>query len=908
MARSYAFKDAKNLIKQFENLLKDLASSDNYIKKYEKEINNEIEFLITTGFFQKKISNNLKNSMPEAIQFSEIYNLLKAMYCYFKSVEISAQCINLYKNNKEDILSHIEALSKGKNAIKWLFSNRENKQESENSFDELQNELNSAFYINGKKLLEQLKSINKTDENQINSEVIQNEEQYKSIIFKLFPEITTRGDKITEIKKIINEYDNIINEFDNIDNNFENLKPEIKNSIDKLLASELLVLLKGIPVDELNREKGGIRVKTLMDAGYTNMADIYTSTVSQLASIQGISYSAAQTIKNISNTYAKGVYNGAKIKLSTDNKNINSNKTITLLYYYKIKKSLIIEKNIMLQTYKYDIEQKIKHLEEIGNGIKYYFSEISEKEMYINDYNWLKQIIFGESFGIKSRNLIKQYNSLKMPNVEESWNDFSNNSIEYYNIIEEICPGVLGNNDLYYGLPENLAREIQDECFFPDGLLCTLRQYQEWGVKYILHQEKVLLGDEMGLGKTIQAIATMVSLKNTGATHFLVVCPASVVTNWCREINKHSKLKATMIYGRARNSALTSWLETGGVGVTTFETTQHITFEPNYKYSLLVVDEAHYIKNPNARRSINTEKISKYAERILFMTGTALENKVDEMVNLIRILRPSVANEIKKIAYMSSAPQFREKIATVYYRRKREDVLTELPELIESKEWCTMGRIEENAYENAVLYGSYPDARRLSWNIDDLKYSSKAQRLKELVEEAENEGRKVIVFSFFLNTIQKISEFLGDRCSCPITGSINSGRRQEIIDEFDKAPAGSVLLAQILAGGTGLNIQSASVVIICEPQFKPSIENQAISRAYRMGQARNVLVYRLLCTNTIDEKITDLLEEKQKIFDAFADKSVAAEKSLEIDTKAFGDIIKEEINRINEKHKLNKNM
>ena len=107
------------------------------------------------------------------------------------------------------------------------------------------------------------------------------------------------------------------------------------------------------------------------------------------------------------------------------------------------------------------------------------------------------------------------------------------------------------------------------------------------------------------------------------------------------------------------------------------------------------------------------------------------------------------------------------------------------------------------------------------------------------------------------------------------------------------------MAAQIQSGGTGLNIQSASVVIICEPQFKPSIENQAISRAYRMGQTRNVLVYRLLADDTVDEEITQLLENKQAVFDAFADKSDAAEKSFEIDERTFGNIIEEEIERIN---------
>ena len=124
---------------------------------------------------------------------------------------------------------------------------------------------------------------------------------------------------------------------------------------------------------------------------------------------------------------------------------------------------------------------------------------------------------------------------------------------------------------------------------------------------------------------------------------------------------------------------------------------------------------------------------------------------------------------------------------------------------------------------------------------------------------------------------------------------------QEIIDEFSKAPAGSVLLAQIQSGGTGLNIQSASVVVICEPQFKPSIENQAISRAYRMGQARNVLVHRLLGDETIDERITELLAQKQAVFDAFADESAVARESFELDEKSFGTLMEEESRRIAEK-------
>ena len=509
----------------------------------------------------------------------------------------------------------------------------------------------------------------------------------------------------------------------------------------------------------------------------------------------------------------------------------------------------------------------------------------------------------------RSIKVVEIFKSVGTPNERSAWDDFKNNPISYFNILEEIVPGVLGNDDRLYGLPEDLAREIQEECFFPDGLNCELRRYQEWGVKYILHQERVLLGDEMGLGKTVQAIATMVSLRNTGANHFIVVCPASVLPNWCKEIAAKSKLSVTKVHGAGRAQAIKSWLRTGGVAVTTYETTGIFQFDEAFRFDLLVVDEAHFIKNINAARSRNVRRLAVFTKRILFMTGTALENKVDEMISLIDVLQPNVAQNIQSIAFMSAAPLFREKIAGVYYRRKREDVLTELPDLIESREWCTLSEEETKLYEQEILSKNFMGIRRLSWNVENLDHSSKARRMIEIISEAESEGRKVLIFSFFLDTIRKIYAYLGDRCCNPINGSIPPQRRQEIIDQFNTDPQKTVLCAQIQSGGTGLNIQAASVVIICEPQFKPSIEKQAISRAYRMGQARNVLVYRLLCEDTIDEKLTNMLEEKQAIFDAFADKSVAAANTerheKEVDETTFGKIIEEEIERIKAKEKAN---
>lgn len=707
-----------------------------------------------------------------------------------------------------------------------------------------------------------------------------------------------------EAKQLADEHMHLLSQLNAAHALPEQYRAQIIQKANLVIAHEVLKILRDIPVEEINRDKRGFRVKALREHGYSSVADLSAASVRNIASVRGISTDSAYAIKRMVDELAEQVKKGIKLRLSADNKTAAATQLVTAVFRYKHSLPLAETCNHILAEHNRSIFYMVADLEAGHSFLQWIFSSQRKKQKALSAFTQLKDLLNG-AYGQEVRETLYTLTALDRVSGDDAWSDFETDSIRFFNILEDVCPGLLGTDDAVYGLPEDLAREIQDECFFPDGLLCGLRRYQEWGVKYILHQERVLLGDEMGLGKTVQAIAAMVSLKNTGATHFVVVCPASVIENWCREISKHSRLLATKVHGAGRAAALRSWLHHGGVAVTTYETTGFFKLEKDFRFSMLTVDEAHYIKNPQARRSVNVKAIAGHAQRLLFLTGTALENHVDEMVTLISILQPAVANQVHGMVSLSSAPQFRKKIAPVYYRRKREDVLTELPELIENQEWCTLRPEEEALYEAAVLGKHFSDSRRVSWNVEDLRNSSKANRMLELIEEAESEGRKVIVFSFFLDTIRKISLLLGNRCTEPINGSVSPQRRQEIIDEFEHAPAGTVLLAQIQAGGTGLNIQAASVVILCEPQFKPSIESQAISRAYRMGQTRNVLVYRLLCQNTVDERITGILEQKQAAFDAFADKSEAAKESLELDTKTFGNIIEEEIERINAKHKKN---
>ena len=183
-----------------------------------------------------------------------------------------------------------------------------------------------------------------------------------------------------------------------------------------------------------------------------------------------------------------------------------------------------------------------------------------------------------------------------------------------------------------------------------------------------------------------------------------------------------------------------------------------------------------------------------------------------------------------------------------------------------------LGDAEEARYEAAVSARNVMAMRRAPFITPS---SAKLERLRDLVEEAAQDGMKVLVFSYFLDTLGLIHEALGDAVVGTITGSVPPAVRQQIVDDFTKRPRHAVLLSQIEAGGVGINMQAASVVILTEPQWKPSTEEQAIARAHRMGQVRTVQVHRLLAKDCIDERICEIQQGKRLLFDEFARKSEA---------------------------------
>ncbi|MFD4528553.1 DEAD/DEAH box helicase [Streptomyces sp. NPDC058470] len=463
----------------------------------------------------------------------------------------------------------------------------------------------------------------------------------------------------------------------------------------------------------------------------------------------------------------------------------------------------------------------------------------------------------------------------------EAWVDFELRSTEYYSQLAEVSqqrPDVEASEGF---LPSEVAERVHAQELDDTHRRVSLRGYQAFGARFALAQRRVVLGDEMGLGKTVQAIAALAHLAADGHSHFLVVCPASVLINWTREIGARSTLRALPVHGSERLDAYEEWRERGGVAITTYDVLHSLPEPDGTKGStgtrpgMLVVDEAHYVKNPDTRRSKSVAAWTGHCDRVLFLTGTPMENRVEEFRTLVRYLQPGLLPTIHNGSAAAGPHVFRRSVAPAYLRRNQQDVLTELPALLQVDEWEEFGAADRAAYRKAVEDGNFMAMRRAGYA--DAARSAKLQRLRELVAEAAENGLKVVVFSYFKDVLATVQHALGEGMFGPISGAVPAARRQRLVDDFTAAPGHAVLLCQIEAGGVGLNLQAASVVILCEPQVKPTMEHQAVARAHRMGQVRPVQVHRLLATDSVDQRLLDILKNKTRLFDAYARRSDTAE-------------------------------
>ena len=475
--------------------------------------------------------------------------------------------------------------------------------------------------------------------------------------------------------------------------------------------------------------------------------------------------------------------------------------------------------------------------------------------------------------------------------ADEAWNMYAVRAADFHALADD--------RDSFTGdLPDEIVQRIAD-VQLRGTVHASLRGYQAFGTKFAIAQKKVLIGDEMGLGKTMQALAAMVHVADECAAgeeiddggkdgqagdngvgklcHALVVCPPSLRLNWQREVEKFTDFETFVIHGAEKDALYEAWVARGGVAIVGYpEVRKNPKFiSPDEDVEILVVDEAHRVKNEVSQQSRAVKVMTEIAGNVIYLTGTPLENKVAEFQTLIKYLAPDIDTNTQRVS------EFKQRIAPVYLRRNQSQVLAELPELVEVEDWVEPDEAEHARYRDAVERSHFMDMRCAYAQ----RGSQKMERLAEIVADAVDDGGKTIVFTYFRSVLEGVITRLdgtpGVAIFGPVAGGVSPEERQKLIDEFTAAPAGAVLVCQVIAAGEGLNIQAANRIVFMEPQLNPAKEAQAIARAHRMGQIRTVEVHRLLTPDAVDEQLMKRLAAKRELFNQYARDSVTADNAPE---------------------------
>ncbi|MGL5981751.1 MAG: SNF2-related protein, partial [Cetobacterium sp.] len=457
---------------------------------------------------------------------------------------------------------------------------------------------------------------------------------------------------------------------------------------------------------------------------------------------------------------------------------------------------------------------------------------------------------------------------------------------------------------------ENYGAEIPE-------INATLREYQEYGYKWLRYLIDNKLGgclaDDMGLGKTLQAITLITSLHLVPKRKTLIIMPKSLIYNWESEIKKFSpNLKCGIYYGNFRDKSI---FESTDVIITTYGTIRNdIEYLKEMKFDLIVLDESQNIKNVNAQTTKAVMLLdSKYR---LALSGTPIENNLGELYSLFRFLNPSMfgtldefnyhyANPIQKENDKEAIEELKKKIYPFILRRVKKEVLKDLPDKIEKTLFIGMNPEQKRLYEErrAYYYGminsqiktqglgktqfyilqALNELRQLT-SCPEMKnpniVSSKREVLINNVQDAVENGHKVLIFTNYIKSIESITGDLRKRDIkyLEMTGATKD--RQGLVDLFQKDKKYKVFVMTLKTGGVGLNLTAADTIFIYDPWWNKTVENQAVDRAYRLGQDRTVFSYKLILKDTIEEKILKLQESKSQLLDNLISDEGATLKTL----------------------------
>ena len=436
--------------------------------------------------------------------------------------------------------------------------------------------------------------------------------------------------------------------------------------------------------------------------------------------------------------------------------------------------------------------------------------------------------------------------------------------------------------------------------------------HQKESIEKLVGNDKFILADDMGLGKTT---STIIASLEMGTEKVLIICPASLKINWQREIENYTDKEISIVEGK-------KW-EPSEYTIINYDILKnfHDPKHPdksdilNYGFDLVVMDEAHYVQNQKAQRTKIANDIANKVGKVWLLTGTPMTSRPMNYYNLLNLVDSPVADNwmayairycagyqfsvgskrVWNVTGASNLEELRDRTKPQVLRRLKEDIL-DLPEKI-----LTPVYLRTKSKEYKKLMGEYYDWYKSSEESTSLTIQfSKLmkvrqviaeEKIKDTIEIAENiieQGKKVIIFTNFTDTLNKITNHFGN-VAVKLDGKMSKPNRQHSVDEFQNNDKVKVFVGNLKAAGVGITLTAAEAVIMNDLSFVPSDHSQAEDRAYRYGQKFSVSVYYPIFENTVESVIYNILSKKKNIFETVMG-----------DNEGKGDVMEEILNMISQ--------
>jgi SNF2 family DNA or RNA helicase len=412
-------------------------------------------------------------------------------------------------------------------------------------------------------------------------------------------------------------------------------------------------------------------------------------------------------------------------------------------------------------------------------------------------------------------------------------------------------------------------------------LPCEPYPYQMEGIAFLMPRHAALLADEMGLGKTMQAILSLRLLLHSGLVRrALLVCPKSIVSNWARELRMWAEDMPFEIIGGDADNRRASWMVSNcPLKLVNYELLTRdaaLVADERVRFDVVVLDEAQRIKNRDAKTAQVVRSISR--SRSWALTGTPIENKPDDLVNLFEFVDPD------RIPPQTPARQLPRYTSDCILRRTKEDVLADLPPKTIRDTYLELTPAQRDTYDMAekdgvVRLNALGDTITVQHvfelilrlkqicNFDPATGQSvKLEQLQADLAEVAESNRKAIVFSQWVEPLEILTRALAEYGPLQYHGRILPRQRQAILETFEKDPTKHVLLMSYGTGSVGLNLQFTNYVFLFDRWWNPAVEDQAINRAHRIGQKKPVFVTRFITQSTLEGRIAEVLERKRQLF------------------------------------------